>query len=56
MVPVWFAEVKFSFCSFVLSILFSGGVGGMTGAGRVADAVDPSLTASWFFVNSSYSF
>ena len=53
---MWFAAVEFSFCSFVLSILFSGGASGMTDAGRVTDAVDPSLTASWFFVNSSYSF
>ena len=35
--------------------MLSGGAGGMTEVGRVTDAVDPSLTASWFFVNSPYS-
>ena len=55
MLAVWFATVEFSFYSLVLSILLSGGVGGMTDAGRVTDVVDPSLTASWFFVTSSYS-
>ena len=55
MLAVWFAAVEFNFCSLVLSILLSGGAGGMTDAGRVTDTVDPSLTASWFFVNSSCS-
>ena len=41
--------VEFSFCSFFLSILLSGGAGEMTDAG------DSSLTASLFFVNSSCS-
>ena len=49
------AAVEFSFCSLVLNILLSGGAGGMIGAGRVTDAVDPSLTASWFFDNSPCS-
>ena len=49
MLAVRCAAVEFSFCSFVLSILLSGGAGGMT------DARDSSLTASLFFVNSSYS-
>ena len=48
--------VEFNFCSFVLSILLSGGAGGMIDAGGVTDAVDSSLTASLFFVNSSCSF
>ena len=55
MLAVRCAAVKFSFCSLMLSILLSGGVGGMTDAGRVTDAVDPSITSSWFFVNSSCS-
>ena len=49
MVAMRCAVVEFSFCSFVLSILLSGGAGGMTDAG------DSSLTASLFFVNSSCS-
>ena len=55
MLVVRCAAVEFNFCSLVLSITLSGGAGGMTEAGRVTDAVDPSLTASWFFVNSPYS-
>ena len=55
MLAVMCAAVVFSFCSLVLSILLSGGASGMTDAGRVTDAVDPSLTASWFFINSSCS-
>ena len=53
---MWFVAVEFNFCSFVLSIPFSSGDGGMIDARRVTDAVDHSLTASWFFVNSSCSF
>ena len=49
MLAVRCAAIKFSFCSFVLSILLSGGAGGRTDAG------DSSLTASLFFVNSSCS-
>ena len=52
MLAVRCAVVEFSICSLVLSVLLSGGAGGMTDTGRV---IDPSLTASWFFVNSSYS-
>ena len=55
MLAVRCAAVEFSFCSLVLSILLSGGAGGMTDAGMVTDVVDPSLTASWFFDNSFYS-
>ena len=49
------AAVEFSFCSWLLSIMLSGGVGGMTDAGRLTDAVDPSSTASSFSINSSCS-
>ena len=55
MLAMMCAAIEFSFCSLVLNILLSGGASGMTDAGRVIDAVDPSLTASWFFINSSYS-
>ena len=55
MLVVWVATVEFSFCSLVLRILLSGGAGGMTDAGRVTDAIDLSLTASWFFVTYSCS-
>ena len=53
MLAVRCVAFEFSFCSLVLCILLSGGAGGMTDAGRVTDVVDPSLTASWFFDNSS---
>ena len=33
--------VEFNFCSWLLSIMLSGGPVGMTDAGRVTDAVDP---------------
>ena len=46
------AAVAFMLSSFVLSILSSGGVGGISGAGRVTDAVNSSSTASLFFINS----
>ena len=49
MLAVRCAAVEFSFYSFILIILLSGGAGGMTDAG------DSSLTASLFFVNSSCS-
>ena len=52
MLAVRCAAVEFNFCSLVLSIMLAGGAGGMTNVGRVTDVVDPSLTASWFFVNS----
>ena len=55
MLVVRYAAVEFSFCSLVLNILLSGGAGGMTDAGRVTDAVDPSLNASWFFDNFTCS-
>ena len=55
MLEVRCAAVEFNFCSWLLSITLSGGVGGMTDAGRVTDAVDPSSTASWFSINSSCS-
>ena len=46
---------EFSFCSFVLSILLSGDVGGITVAGGVTSIVSFSLTASLSFISSSYS-
>ena len=53
MLVVRCAAVEFS--SIVLSILLSGGAGGMTDVGGLTDAVDSSLTASLFSFNSSYS-
>ena len=50
MLAVRCAAVEFNFCSWLLSIMLSGGVGCMTDAGRVTDAVDPSSTASGFFI------
>ena len=47
--------VESNFCSWLLSIMLSSGAGGMTDAGRLTDAVDPSSTASWFSINSSCS-
>ena len=47
--------VEFNFCSWLLSIMLSGGAGGMIDAGRITDVVDPSSTASWFSINSSCS-
>ena len=47
--------VEFNFCSWLLSFMLSGGAGGITDAGRVTYAVDPSSTAFWFSINSSYS-
>ena len=47
--------VEFNFCSWLLSIMLSGGPGGMIDVGRITDAVDPSSTVSWFSINSSYS-
>ena len=56
MLAVRCVAVEFSFCySWLLSIMLFGGAGGMTDAGRLTDAVDPSSTASWFSINSSYS-
>ena len=50
MLAVRCSVVEFSLCSFVLSILLSGGAGGMTDAG------DSSLIASLFFINSYCSY
>ena len=44
-----------NFCSWLLSIMLFSGVGGMTDAGRLTDAVYPSSTASWFSINYSCS-
>ena len=46
------AAVEFIFCSWLLSIMLTSSAGGMTDAGRVTDAVDPSSTTSWFSINS----
>ena len=54
MLGVRCAAVESSFCSFVLSILPSGGGGGITVAG-VTSVVRSSLIASLFFISSSYS-
>ena len=58
MLVVRCAAVEFNFCSWLLSIMLSGGsggAGGMTDVGRMIDAVDPSSTGSWFSINSSCS-
>ena len=56
MLAVRCATVESSFCcSWLLSIMFFGGAGGMTDAGRLTDAVDPSSTAPLFLINSSCS-
>ena len=55
MLAVRCAVVEFSFDSFVLGILLSGGSGGITIAGGVTDVVSSSSTASLFFISSSYS-
>ena len=55
MLAVRCAAVEFNFCFWLLSIMLSGGAGGMTDAGRVTDAFDPSSTAYWFSINSSCS-
>ena len=57
MLAVRCAAVEFSFCScsWLLSFMLSGGASGMTDAGRVTDAVDPSSTTSCFSFNSSCS-
>ena len=55
MLSVRCVVAKFNFCSWLLSFMLSGGAGGMTDAGRVTDAVDPSSTSFWFSINSSHS-
>ena len=56
MLVVRCAAVESSFCcSWLLSIMFFGGAGGMTDAGRLTDAVDPSSTAPLFSIISSCS-
>ena len=55
MLAVRCAAVEFNFCSLLSIIMLSSGAGGMTDAGRVADAVDHPSTASWFSINSSCS-
>ena len=53
MLGVRYTAVESNFCSWLLSIMFSCGADGMTDAGRLTDAVDPSSIASWFSINSS---
>ena len=36
-------------------MMLSIGAGGMSDAGRLTDAMDPSSTASWISINSFYS-
>ena len=55
MLAVRCTAVESNFCSWMSSIMLSGGAGGMTDAGRLTDVVDPSSTASWFSINSSCS-
>ena len=56
MLVVRCATVEFSFyCSWLSSIWLFGGAGGMTDAGKLTDAVDPSSIASWFSINFSCS-
>ena len=52
MLAVRCAAVESNFCSWLLSIMLSGGAGGMTDAGRVTHAVDPSSTAPLFSIDS----
>ena len=55
MLAVRCATVEFSFDSFVLGILLSGGGGGITVAGGVTDVVSSLSNASLFFISSFYS-
>ena len=55
MLAVRCSVVEFNFCSWLLGIMFSGGAGDMTDAGRVTDAVDSPSSDTWFSINSSYS-
>ena len=51
MLVVRCTAVESNFCSWMSSIMLSGGAGGMADAGRLTGAVDPSSTASWFSFN-----
>ena len=55
MLAVRCTAIESNFCSWMSSIMLSSGVGGMSDAGRVIDAVDPSSTTSWFSINYSCS-
>ena len=52
MLAVKCTAVESNFCFWMSSIMLSSGAGGMSDAGRLTDAVDPSSTASWFSINS----
>ena len=53
MLAVRCATVESNFCSWLLSIMLSGGANGMIDAGRVTDAIDPSSTAPLFSIDYS---
>ena len=55
MLVVRCAVVESNFCSWLLSIMLSGGAGDMTDTGRVTDAVDPSSTAPLFSIEFSFT-
>ena len=50
MLAVKCTAVKSNFYSLLSSIMLSSGAGGMSNAGRLTDAMDPSSTASWFSI------
>ena len=53
MLAVMCTTVESNFCSWMSSIMLSGGVGSMTDAGRLTGAVDPSSTGSLFSIKFS---
>ena len=55
MLEVMCTAVEFNFCSWMSSIMLSGGAGGMADAGRLTGLVDPSSTVSLFSINFSCS-
>ena len=55
MLAVRCTAVESNFCSWMSSIMLSGGAGGMTDARRLTGAVYPSSTASLFSINFSCS-
>ena len=55
MLAVMCTTVESNFCSWMSSIMLSGGAGGMKDAGRLTGAVDPSSATSLFLINISCS-